>query len=88
MRISSTLTLVLGALAAFIVYGSLFTVGERELAIKKRFSEIVRADYEPGIHFKFPYVNSVDKFPKRLQTISNPQEQFLTQEKKNLYVVL
>ena len=37
----------------------MFTVGERDLAIKFRFSEIVRADYEPGLHFKFPYVNSV-----------------------------
>ena len=86
MKISSNLLIVLVALAAMAVYGSVFTVGERELAIKFRFQKIVKADYEPGLNFKFPYVNSVEFFPKRLQTINNPQELFLTKEKKNLYV--
>ena len=86
MKISSNLLIVLVALAAMAVYGSVFTVGERDLAIKFRFQKIVKADYEPGLNFKFPYVNSVEFFPKRLQTINNPQELFLTKEKKNLYV--
>ena len=86
MRISGNLLILLGALAALAIYGSVFTVGERELAIKFRFKEIVRSDYEPGLNFKFPYVNSVEFYPKRLQTIINPQELFLTKEKKNLYV--
>lgn len=86
MKISGSALLVLGAIIVGLVYGSVFTVGERDLAIKFRFSEIVKADYEPGLHFKFPYVNSVEMYPKRLQTIINPQEQFLTEEKKNLYV--
>ena len=60
MRISGNVILVLAALAAVAIYGSVFTVGERDLAIKFRFSEIVKADYEPGLHFKFPYVNSYE----------------------------
>lgn len=86
MKLSTNSMAVLGALAAMLLYGSVFTVGERELAIKFRFSEIVDADYEPGLHFKVPYVNSVVLYPKRLLTINNPQELFLTEEKKNLYV--
>jgi membrane protease subunit HflC len=86
MRISNNLLLVLGAIVAVVIYGSVFTVGERDLAIKFRFSEIVKTDYEPGLHFKLPYVNSYALYPKRLQTINNPQELFLTKEKKNLYV--
>ncbi len=86
MKISSTSIIVLAALAGLVTYGCLFTVNERELAIKFRFSEIVDSDYEPGLHFKFPFVNSVRKYPKRLLTINNPQELFLTEEKKNLYV--
>jgi membrane protease subunit HflC len=86
MKLSGN-TLAIGALlVAALLYGSAFTVGERDLAIKFRFSEIVKSDYEPGLKFKFPYVNSVAFYPKRLQTINNPQEQFLTKEKKNLYV--
>lgn len=86
MRMSSSALTIIGLVVAALIYGSVFTVGERELAIKFRFSEIVDADYEPGLHFKFPYVNSVEFYPKRLLTINNPQEQFLTEEKKNLYV--
>jgi len=69
-----------------IISNSVFTVDEREHALKFRFGEIIKADYEPGIHFKFPFVNNVNKYPKRILTINNPQELFLTAEKKNLYV--
>ncbi|MBS94600.1 MAG: HflC protein [Chromatiales bacterium] len=86
MKLSGNATLALIAILAVLAYGTLFTVGERELAIKYRFSEIVNADYEPGIHVKLPFINSVSKYPKRLLTINNPQELFLTEEKKNLFV--
>jgi membrane protease subunit HflC len=86
MKISSNALILLVAIVALGIYGSVFTVGERDLAIKFRFSEIVASDYEPGLHWKLPYVNSYELYPKRLQTINNPQEQFLTKEKKNLYV--
>jgi membrane protease subunit HflC len=86
MRLSGSALAVLGAVAAIAAYGSVFTVGERELAIKFRFSDIVKSDYEPGLHFKLPYINSVEFFPKRVLTILNPQAPFLTKEKKNLRV--
>jgi membrane protease subunit HflC len=86
MKLSSTPIIVIAALAGLVAYGCLFTVNERELAIKFRFIEIVDSGFEPGLHFKFPFVNSVRKYPKRLLTINNPQEPFLTEEKKNLYV--
>jgi membrane protease subunit HflC len=72
------------ALAGLLM--SVFTVDERELAVKLRFGEIVKYDFEPGLHFKIPIVNSVTFYPKRILTINNPQELFLTFEKKNLFV--
>ena len=86
MKISSSSLGIIALIVLGLIYGSVFTVGERDLAIKFRFSEIVDSDYVPGLHFKLPYVNSVEFYPKRLLTIINPQEQFLTKEKKNLYV--
>ena len=65
---------------------SLFTVDERELAIKFRFGEIIDSDFEPGLHVKIPIINNVQFFPKQVLTINNPQELFLTKEKKNLFV--
>ena len=71
---------------AVVLLNSIFTVDERELALKFRFGEVIQTGYEPGLHFKVPFVNNVEKYPKRILTINNPQELFLTLEKKNLYV--
>lgn len=77
-------------LAVIVVVGgillSLFTVDEREYAIKLQFGEIIRTDYEPGLHMKIPFVNNVIKYDDRILTRNNPNEKFLTQEKKNLEV--
>jgi membrane protease subunit HflC len=80
------LSAVLLALLVVGVLMSVFYVDQRELAIKFRFGEIVDSDFAPGLHFKIPIVNNVQFFPRRIQTITNPQELFLTKEKKNLIV--
>ncbi|MCW9024064.1 MAG: protease modulator HflC [Gammaproteobacteria bacterium] len=65
---------------------SIFTVDERELAIKFRLGEIVDADYEPGLHFKVPFINNVRKFDKRVLTLDARPANYLTKEKKNVNV--
>lgn len=65
---------------------TVFTVDEREHAVKFRFGEIVKADYEPGLHFKIPFVNNITKYPDRILNYGESQEPFLTGEKKNLLV--
>jgi len=71
---------------AFIASKVFFVVDERELAIKFRFGEILRTDYEPGLHFMLPFVNDVRKFDRRVLTRNYPSEQFLTSEGKILNV--
>ena len=75
----------LGALL-FISMMCVFTVSETEKAIKFRLGEIVKNDYEPGLHFKLPFINNVKKFDKRIQTMEAKPERFLTAEKKNVIV--
>ena len=81
------MALVIG-LVALLFIGSrvFFVVDETELAIKFRFGEIVRTDYEPGLHFLVPVVNDVRKFDRRVLTRNYPSEQFLTSEGKILNV--
>jgi membrane protease subunit HflC len=83
---SLRLGLIAVALVGAGLLMSVFTVDERELAVKFRFGEIIGSDFEPGLHFKVPLVNNVQYFPSRILTINNPQELFLTFEKKNLFV--
>lgn len=65
---------------------SVFTVNERELAIKFRLGEFERADYSPGLHFKIPLINKVRKFDARVMTLNMEPARFLTLEKKNVIV--
>lgn len=68
--------------AVFLGLNSLFTVKETEFAIKFRLGEVVRADYEPGLHFKMPFVNNVRKLERRLITLDMRPEQMNTAEQK------
>lgn len=71
---------------ALVASSSLFTVDEREIAVQFRFGEIQNTGFTPGIYVKVPFIDTVVKFPRRVLTIDNPQELFLTFEKKNLFV--
>lgn len=80
------LLLIVGAAVAIAVRMALFSVDEREHALKFQFGEIVRADFAPGLHFKIPLVQNVMKYPDRILNYENSEEKFLTGEKKNLIV--
>ena len=57
--------LLIAVIASFF----LFTIDERETAVKLRFGEVVQAGYEPGLHVKFPIVNNIVKFDQRIQMV-------------------
>jgi membrane protease subunit HflC len=82
----SYLAAILVGFTALVLSMAAFTVKETDLAIKFRFGEIVRADYEPGLHFMVPLVNNVRKFDKRILSEDYPAEQFLTSEGKILKI--
>ncbi len=65
---------------------SFFTVDETQTAIRFQLGEIVEANYEPGLHWKWPLINNIQKFDRRLRTLDIEPERFLTSEKKNVIV--
>ena len=65
---------------------SAFTVNERELAIKLQLGEVVRSGYDPGLHWKWPIVQNVRKFPRRILTISDRPERIFTAENEAVQV--
>lgn len=73
-------------LVLFLGWSAVFTVDERQEAILFQFGEILDADFEPGLHLKVPFINNVRKFDKRILTIDQKPERFLTREKKDLIV--
>ncbi len=79
---------LLGAVAAIVLWLSLslFTVDETQTALRFQLGEMVEADYQPGLHWKWPLINNIRKFDRRLQTLDTEPERFLTAEKKNVIV--
>ena len=73
--------IIFGAVALVILNLSAFIINERELAIKLQVGEVVKADYEPGLHFKIPFYQTIRKFPKRIMTINERPERIFTAER-------
>ncbi|EOL8952677.1 protease modulator HflC [Cronobacter malonaticus] len=79
-------------IALVVLYTSIFVVKEGERGIILQFSKVVRDNdnkpkvYEPGLHFKLPFIESVKTLDARIQTMDNQADRFVTKEKKDLIV--
>ena len=74
--------LILGGLGL----ASVFTVHETEYAIRFQLGRIVNVDYKPGLNFKWPAINNIRKFDKRILTLDTDPELMLTSEQKYVNV--
>lgn len=73
--------------------GSLFVVREGQRAIVIQFGKVQRDSgtgdtkvFEPGLHFKLPFIDSVRQLDARIQTLDDSPDRFVTSEKKDLIV--
>lgn len=84
----SRVLMIFVAIVAILVVlsASTFVVGEQHRALLVRFKSVVGKDYEPGLHFKVPFVDNVFKFDKRVITRKFDGEQFLTNESQVLTI--
>ncbi len=81
------------SLLLILVVSSVFVIYEGQRGIVFQFSKIKRdADtdkmmvYEPGLHFKIPFIEKVRKLDARIQTLDEAADRFVTAEKKDLMV--
>ncbi len=86
MGIKTLIIVFVVAILGAVGSSAIFFVDERERAIIFRFGEIVNSDVGPGINFKTPFINNVQYFDARVQTMDADPELYLTVEKKNLVV--
>jgi len=84
MRFPIWVPLAVAALLALL--GSVFTVREGEGAIVLNLGRVVRTDIGPGLHFKWPLVESKLVFDRRLTVYDSDPERYLTAEKKDISV--
>jgi membrane protease subunit HflC len=79
---AAVVAVVLVALGA-----SIFTVDQRQHAIVFQLGEVRTVIEEPGLYFKWPMIQNVRYFDKRILTLDSVEpERFITSEKKNVLV--
>src|SRR6478672_7273029 len=68
----------------FLLFGATYVVREGQSAIVLNLGKVVRSDIGPGLHFKFPLVESVRTFDRRLQVLAANPERFYTEDKQGV----
>ncbi|MCE1242533.1 protease modulator HflC [Oryzomicrobium sp.] len=77
----------IAALALAVLAMCLFTVDQRQYAVVFQLGEVKQIITEPGIKLKWPFIQNVRYFDRRILTLdSNEPERFITSEKKNVLV--
>ncbi len=79
--------LLIGVLLLFLLaVNSVFIVREGEHAVLLQFGAVKNSNYQPGLHFKLPGIQSVRKFERRIITLNREPQRYLTSEKKDVLV--
>ena len=84
MKFPAWIVIVVAALLALL--GSVYTVSEGQAAIVLNLGRVVRTDIGPGLHFKWPLVETARVFDRRMQVVPAEPERYLTSERKDVNV--
>jgi len=84
MRYPALIALAVATLLALM--GSVFVVPEGRAAIVLNLGRVVRTDLGPGLHFKWPLVETQLTFDRRLNVLPAEPERYLTSERKDVSV--
>ncbi|MFC0269346.1 protease modulator HflC [Kushneria aurantia] len=79
------MVIVLGLLA-WLASASFYIVNETERGIKLRFGEIIENNIQPGLHFKWPLLNTVRIFDTRVLSLDSNATRYLTSDSKAVIV--
>ncbi|WP_119393341.1 protease modulator HflC [Salinibius halmophilus] len=82
----SIFALVLIAAVVFIGANSLYIVSEKERAVQLRFREVIKADVQPGLHVKVPFIDTIRRVDGRVLTMDTQPGRYPTAEQKFLVV--
>jgi membrane protease subunit HflC len=78
--------IIVAVLALLGLLGSVYTVKEGEGAIVLNLGRVDRTDIGPGLHFKWPLIESALVFDRRLNVLDSDPERYLTSERKDVSV--
>ena len=77
---------IIALLLVIVAFSSIYVVEENQYACTFRFSEIVNTVDQPGLHFRIPFIDSVEYFPNTTMFYDIPPSEVLTSDKQNMTV--
>ncbi len=80
------LAIILACATAFVLSQCIFQVNQTELAIKLQLGKPVSEAFEPGLHFKLPFIQNIVFLDSRILEYEARPAEILTKEKKNMVV--
>jgi membrane protease subunit HflC len=86
MRAFFALIVILVGLAAVAVYASAFIVHQNEQALVLRFGEPKRVVTQPGLNWKYPVVDTVEIYDKRILDLDAQPQEVTASDQKRLVV--
>ncbi|HLH89709.1 MAG TPA: protease modulator HflC [Xanthobacteraceae bacterium] len=78
--------IVLAVIALIIGYSSLFTVYQTRQALVVRLGNPLRVEANPGLHLKWPLIDSIIYVDKRILDLENSAQEILASDSKPLIV--
>ena len=87
MKAGLNFTAAVVAVVMVALGATIFTVDQRQYAIIFQLGEVRDVIADPGLYFKWPMIQNVRYFDKRILTLDSAEpERFITSEKKNVLV--
>jgi membrane protease subunit HflC len=85
-RFVTVLVIIAIVVIIFFIVGPFFVLKEGEQAVVTRFGEIVRSDTEAGLKFKMPFVDTVNKYPKKVLAWDGAAQIIPTKQPENQFI--
>lgn len=85
-NITGGIIAVLVLVGIVVAYGSVFTVYQTRQALVVRLGEPRRVITQPGLHFKWPLIESVIYVDNRILDLENPAQEVIASDQKRLVV--
>jgi membrane protease subunit HflC len=86
MRTFLALLIILVGVAAVAVYSSAFIVHQNEQALVLRFGEPKRVVREPGLNWKYPIIDNVTIYDRRILDLDSQPQEVTASDQKRLVV--
>ena len=81
-----SLWIALAVAAVLGLLGSVYVVREGQVALVLNLGRVARTDIGPGLHFKWPLVETARNFDSRFTLVDFSPERYLTSERKDVSV--